>query len=113
MNVETMNYQTNKQITSFTVMDVGGRSKMRALWRTLYQNRDALIFVVDSADRDRIEDAKAELDQLMTEDALRDKPVLVFFNKQDLPDAMTPEELTEQLGLHGLRDRKWFVQGTC
>merc|ERR1712066_1006267 len=109
MNIETMAYQTKKQITSFTVMDVGGRSKMRALWRTFYQNRDAVIFVVDSTDRDRVEDAKAELDDLMSEDALRDKPVLVFANKQDRPDAVTPEKLTEQLGLDGLRDRKWFV----
>ena len=42
----------------------------------------------------------------LQEDELRDAIVLVFANKQDLPNAMTASELTDQLGLQALRNRK-------
>ncbi len=48
--VEKVQY---KNVT-FTVWDVGGQEKLRPLWRFYFTNTDALIFVVDSADRDRI-----------------------------------------------------------
>ena len=44
----------------FTVWDVGGQEKLRPLWRHYFNNTDALIFVVDSQDRDRIEKAATE-----------------------------------------------------
>merc|ERR1719215_1312982 len=102
-------------MTSFTVWDVGGRDKIRPLWRHYYRQTDALIFVVDCNDRERMEDAKAQLEQISTEDELRDKPVLIFANKQDLPNAVKPEELAEQMGLHGtaFRGKRWFLQGSC
>jgi ADP-ribosylation factor protein 1 len=138
-NVETVEY---KKI-SFTVWDVGGQDKIRPLWRHYYQNTDALIFVVDSNDRDRIDDsqgyersARDELQRMLAEDELRDAVVLVFANKQDLPNAMKVptrihprirylcllhdthtrttmqvQEVTERLGLHKLRNRQWFIQG--
>jgi len=114
-NVETLTHQTSSRITSMTVWDVGGRSRMRMLWRHFYQDKEAVIFVVDSNDRDRIENAKEQLDELVTEEALCDKPLLVFANKQDLPDAVKPEELAEQLGLHSkaFRGKRWLIQGSC
>merc|ERR1712157_625254 len=98
---------------SFTVWDVGGQDKIRPLWRHYYQNTQGLIFVVDSNDRDRIEDAREELMKLLPEDAMRDAVVLVLANKQDLPNAMTPAEVTEKLGLYNLRNRQWFLQSAC
>lgn len=92
---------------------MGGQDKIRPLWRHYYQNTQGLIFVVDSNDRDRVEDAKAELDKLLSEDELREATLLVFANKQDLPRAMTPAEITDKLGLHSLRGREWFIQATC
>jgi signal recognition particle receptor subunit beta len=50
---------------------------------------------------------------MLTEDELREAHVLVFANKQDLPNAMTASELTDQLGLQSLRNRKWYIQATC
>lgn len=44
----------------FTVWDVGGQEKLRPLWRHYFQNTDALIFVVDSQDKDRVDQAGAE-----------------------------------------------------
>mmetsp|Transcript_11643 Transcript_11643/g.40781 ORF Transcript_11643/g.40781 Transcript_11643/m.40781 type:complete len:184 (-) Transcript_11643:1433-1984(-) len=108
-NVETVEYKN----ISFTVWDVGGQDKIRPLWRHYYQNTQGLIFVVDSNDRDRVDDAKAELDKLLSEDELREATLLVFANKQDLPRAMTPAEITDKLGLHSLRGREWFIQATC
>jgi len=108
-NVETVEYKN----ISFTVWDVGGQDKIRPLWRHYYQNTQGLIFVVDSNDRDRVEDAKEEMNKMLNEDEMRDAAVLVFANKQDLPNAMPAAEVTEKLGLHNMRNRQWFIQSAC
>jgi len=115
-NVETVEYKN----ISFTVWDVGGQDKIRPLWRHYYQNTQGIIFVVDSNDRERIDEtggsdnsAKEELHRMLAEDELRDAVVLVFCNKQDLPNAMSVNEVTERLGLNQLRNRKWYIQATC
>merc|ERR1712076_160972 len=108
-NVETVDYKN----ISFTVWDVGGQDKIRPLWRHYYQGTQGLIFVVDSNDRDRVEDAKEELDKMINEDEMRDAVLLVFANKQDLPNAMPAAEVTEKLGLHNMRNRQWFIQSAC
>jgi len=113
-NVETVEYKN----ISFTVWDVGGQDKIRPLWRHYYQNTQGVIFVVDSNDRDRIDDekgfennAKEELSRMLSEDELRDAVLLVFANKQDLPNAMKVQEVTERLGLNKMRNRQWYIQG--
>ncbi|XP_035842954.1 ADP-ribosylation factor 2 isoform X3 [Helianthus annuus] len=98
-NVETVEYKN----ISFTVWDVGGQDKIRPLWRHYFQNTQGLIFVVDSNDRDRV----------VVQDELRDAVLLVFANKQDLPNAMNAAEITDKLGLHSLRQRHWYIQSTC
>jgi len=108
-NVETVEYKN----LSFTVWDVGGQDKIRPLWRHYYQGTNGLIYVVDSNDRDRSEDAREELTKMLNEDEMRDAVVLVFANKQDLPNAMTAAEVTEKLGLHNLRHRQWYIQSAC
>merc|ERR1719321_1049696 len=108
-NVETVEYKN----INFTVWDVGGQDKIRKLWRYYYQNTQGLIFVIDSNDRERIEDAREELSQMLGEDEMRDAVLLVFANKQDLPNSMSASEVTEKLGLHSMRNRPWFIQSTC
>ena len=83
------------------------------MWRHFFQNTSAIIFVVDSNDRDRIDQARDELNKMLGEDELHDVLLLVFANKQDLPNAMTAAEITEKLGLHSLRNRQWYIQSTC
>jgi len=107
-NVETLEYKG----LNFTVWDVGGQDKIRVLWKHYYQNTDGLIFVVDSNDRDRVEDAAEELKKMLAEDELKDCVVLVMANKQDLSGAMSPNEVTEKLGLQQLKGKQWLVQGT-
>nr|XP_051681004.1 ADP-ribosylation factor 2 isoform X4 [Oryctolagus cuniculus] len=72
-----------------------------------------LIFVVDSNDRERVNEAREELTRMLAEDELRDAVLLVFVNKQDLPNAMNAAEITDKLGLHSLRQRSWYIQATC
>ena len=115
-NVETIEYKNVKM----TIWDVGGQDKIRPLWRHYYHNAWGIIFVVDSNDRERIDDstgsdnsAKEELHRMLAEDELRDSVVLVFANKQDLPNAMSVDEITEKLGLNQLRNRLWHIQSTC
>jgi ADP-ribosylation factor 1/2 len=50
---------------------------------------------------------------MLNEDELRDALLLVFANKQDLPNAMNAAEITDKLGLHSLRQRSWYIQATC
>lgn len=68
--------------------------------------------MVDSNDRDRIGDAKDELQRMLSEDELRDAMLLVFANKQDLPQAMSAQEVRDKLGLAG-SPRTFFVQPCC
>ncbi|KNE69509.1 ADP-ribosylation factor [Allomyces macrogynus ATCC 38327] len=50
---------------------------------------------------------------MLNEDELRDAILLVFANKQDLPNAMQAAEITDKLGLQSLRQRDWYIQATC
>jgi ADP-ribosylation factor protein 1 len=108
-NVETVKYKN----INFTVWDVGGQDKIRPLWRHYYQNTEGVIYVVDSNDRERIDEAALELQKVLREDELRDATLLVLCNKQDLPNAMSVAEVTDKLGLHSLRSRQWYIQATC
>jgi len=107
-NVETVEYKNIK----FTVWDVGGQTKIRLLWRHYFQNTQGLIFVVDSSDKERIDVAKEELHKMLGEEELRDACILVFANKQDM-GVMSVAEVTEKMGLHTIRGKDWYVQGTC
>lgn len=105
-NVKTM---THKNLC-MTVWDIGGQQKIRQMWRHYLINARGVIFVVDSSDRDRVDDAREELHNLLRDDELRTACLLVYANKQDLPEAMKAHELQEKLGLHELRGRQWIIQ---
>merc|ERR1711920_319963 len=86
---------------------------VRPLWRHYYDGTNGLIFVLDSNDREHIEDAREELHKMLSEDALADAVVLVFAAKEDQPNAMPAAEITEKLGLNSSLTHQWFVQSTC
>ena len=108
-NVEIVEYKN----ICFTVWDVDGQDKIRPLWRHYFQNTQGLIFVVDSNDRERIQEGAEELQKMRQADELRDAVLLLFANKQDLPNAMAISEMTDKLGLQSLCNRTWYVQATC
>ncbi|KAM4623090.1 uncharacterized protein O3C94_020793 [Discoglossus pictus] len=109
-NVETVQPLPN---VSFTVWDVAGQGRIRGLWKHYYANTDGLVFVVDSADWERFPEARAELESILKDDEMRGVPVLVMANKQDLPDARQPTEVTEEMGLKKVQGHQWHVQGCC
>ncbi|EMR11593.1 ADP-ribosylation factor 6 [Pneumocystis murina B123] len=107
-NVETVIYKNVK----FNVWDVGGQDKIRPLWRHYYTGTQGLIFVIDSADRDRIDEARKELHRIISDREMRDSILLVFANKQDLETAMSPGEVTEKLQLDKIYNL-WYVYPSC
>jgi len=110
-NVETVSYKNVK----FSMWDVGGQDKIRPLWRHYYTGTQGLIFVVDSADRERIEEARTEFLRIVNDREMKDAIILIFANKQDLPEAMRPQDIQEKLGLShaSLKNRNWYVQPAC
>lgn len=80
-NVETVTYKNTK----FNVWDVGGQDKIRPLWRHYFSGTQGLIFVIDSNDRDRMEEARSELARIIQDREMKDALLLVFANKQDIP----------------------------
>ncbi|KAF2122715.1 ADP-ribosylation factor family-domain-containing protein [Lophiotrema nucula] len=127
-NVETVTYKNTK----FNVWDVGGQDKIRPLWRhyfsgmlgvhdsVLSTGRQAsartqgLIFVIDSNDRDRIDEARTELARIIQDREMKDALLLVFANKQDLQGAMRPKEVSDRLQLEKIaKDHVWKVEPSC
>lgn len=96
----------------FTYWDVGGQEKIRKLWYHYFPGTHAVIFVVDSNDLNRIEEVKRELYGIMSHDELKDCPLLIYANKQDLPNSLSPSELANKLNLSSnMRHCEWHCQG--
>ncbi|EGG14682.1 ARF-like protein [Cavenderia fasciculata] len=74
--------------------DLGGQVDLRSIWDKYYNSVHAVIYVVDSTDQERMEESKSELEKIMTNPDLRDVPILLFFNKRDLPDAQSTDVLS-------------------
>ena len=70
----------------FIYQDVGGQDKIRPLWRHYFNGTQGLIFVVDCSDHDRIDEARQELHRIINDREMKDSIILIFANKQDLPD---------------------------
>eukprot|EP01138_Halocafeteria_seosinensis_P016227 gb/GECG01016557.1/.p1 GENE.gb/GECG01016557.1/~~gb/GECG01016557.1/.p1 ORF type:complete len:183 (+),score=18.99 gb/GECG01016557.1/:1-549(+) len=107
-NVETLQYKNIK----FQVWDLGGQTSIRPYWRCYYPNTDAIIFVVDSADQERLETARQELHAMLQEEDLKDAILLVMANKQDQPGALRADGISEALNLSAIKNRQWSIQET-
>ena len=64
------------------VWDIGGQKHIRPYWKNYFQNTDAIVYMVDSADKRRMDEAAEELKELMEDETLSGVPVLIFANKQ-------------------------------
>jgi len=95
-----------------TVWDVGGQTRLRNLWAHYLEGTSVLVFVVDSHDLARLQEAEAELRRVLAEPSLVDAAVLILGNKQDLPQAVSCERLTELL-TPAVGKRQWRVQPCC
>ena len=104
-NVETVTYNNLK----LQVWDLGGQGNIRPYWRCYYPNTNAVIYVVDSTDTERIDVAKSEMITMLQEEDLKGVPLLIFANKQDMPNAMSELEVGEKLGLTLIKNRQWRI----
>ncbi|KAK3800310.1 hypothetical protein RRG08_020286 [Elysia crispata] len=94
-NVETI---TAANGLSFTCWDLGGGAKVRPLYRHYYPNTYGYVYVVDSNDEERLNQALEELVQyVLLEDLTRDTVVMVLANKQDLPGALSALEVEQAM----------------
>ncbi|XP_066916364.1 E3 ubiquitin-protein ligase TRIM23-like [Clytia hemisphaerica] len=108
-NVETIEHQNIK----FTIWDVGGVQKLRPLWRHYYLNTQAVIFVIDSTNSERLCEAHDELAKLLAEKRLEDALILIYANKQDLPNAVSMDTLSERIGIHRLCSGRTWTMIPC
>eukprot|EP00933_Yihiella_yeosuensis_P019066 TRINITY_DN15492_c0_g2_i1.p1 TRINITY_DN15492_c0_g2~~TRINITY_DN15492_c0_g2_i1.p1 ORF type:complete len:181 (+),score=45.59 TRINITY_DN15492_c0_g2_i1:107-649(+) len=92
------------------VWDIGGQKTIRPYWSNYFEASDALVYVIDSSDRRRLEESGQELKELLAEDKLGGVPLLMFANKQDLLQATPADEIIEVLGLGEISDRTWTIQ---
>lgn len=79
---------------NFLVWDVGGQEKLRPLWKSYTRCTDGIIFVVDSCDTERLEEAKMELTRTARSPDNAGVPILILANKQDLPGINNIVQLT-------------------
>nr|QXF29054.1 ArlX3 [Gefionella okellyi] len=91
------------------VRDVPGHYRFRTQWLQHLRNCTGVLFVVDSTDSLRLPVAQAELHKLATSGKLSGQPLVIAANKQDLPTAMSVEELSTALELHALPVTHWYV----
>ena len=108
-NVETVSYKNVK----FNMWDVGGQERLRPLWRHYFPATTALIFVIDSNDHERMNEAKEELYSIISEKEMENVVLLVWANKQDLKGALKPQEVSDFLDLNNnLKNQLWCVIGS-
>ncbi|KNC49990.1 ADP-ribosylation factor 1 [Thecamonas trahens ATCC 50062] len=106
-NVETVEFKGVR----FNCWDVGGQDKIRPLWRHYYKNLGGLIYVIDANDRDRLSEARDELNNVLGAPELAGVPLLIMANKMDLPYALPVSDIAAALGL-AAETRPWYIQAT-
>ncbi|XP_048882507.1 ADP-ribosylation factor-like 4aa [Brienomyrus brachyistius] len=98
---------------TFHFWDVGGQEKLRPLWKSYTRGTDGIVFVVDSVDAERMEEARTELHKITRLSENLGVPVLVVANKQDLRNSLALAEIEKMLALGELGTSPWCLQPTC
>uniref|UniRef100_A0A3Q3DRR6 ADP-ribosylation factor-like 6 n=1 Tax=Hippocampus comes TaxID=109280 RepID=A0A3Q3DRR6_HIPCM len=140
--VPTIGFSIEKFKTSslsFTVFDMSGQGRYRNLWEHYYKSvgsqrrcghrpdafihiaqivlcreGQAVIFVIDSADKLRMVVAKEELDTLLNHPDIKHKriPILFLANKMDVRDALSSVKVSQLLCLDNIKDKPWHICAT-
>ncbi|CAO3701168.1 unnamed protein product [Rhizopus stolonifer] len=104
-NIKTLEHENYK----LNIWDVGGQKSIRSYWRNYFEQTDALVWVVDSADRLRLNDCRKELHQLLQEERLAGATLLVFANKQDIAGALGEKDIKNVLELEDIKSHHWAI----
>ncbi|KAF4389778.1 hypothetical protein F8388_009911 [Cannabis sativa] len=109
-------YPTSEELSigkiKFKAFDLGGHQIARRVWKDYYAKVDAVVYLVDSNDKERFAESKKELDALLSDEALVDVPFLILGNKIDIPYAASEDELRYHLGLNNFTTGKGKVNLT-
>mmetsp|Transcript_27546 Transcript_27546/g.38026 ORF Transcript_27546/g.38026 Transcript_27546/m.38026 type:complete len:188 (-) Transcript_27546:105-668(-) len=97
-----------------TVVDMSGHKKYTRLWECYYQDAQAIVFVLDATDSERMSEAKDVLMEVIVDERLQKLPLVVLANKADLPQALSAVDVSENMDLnHSLHAHKsWNVFAT-
>ncbi|KAF2085376.1 ARF/SAR superfamily [Saccharata proteae CBS 121410] len=117
--IKTIEYDGYK----LNIWDVGGQKTLRTYWKNYFEKTDTLIWVVDSTDRERLDDCRKELKGLLLEEAfgancsrymqrLMGASLLVFKNKSDVAGSLSDDEIRRGLELDSITTHRWHIM-TC
>lgn len=97
-------HPTSEELTmgsiKFTTFDLGGHHQARRVWRDYFPAVDAIVFLIDTYDRERFPESKAELDGLLSDEQLANCPVMILGNKIDRPGSASDAEIRQYFGLN-------------
>mmetsp|Transcript_18291 Transcript_18291/g.45771 ORF Transcript_18291/g.45771 Transcript_18291/m.45771 type:complete len:198 (-) Transcript_18291:783-1376(-) len=101
---ETPTYHPNQQdlvigTICFKTFDLGGHDTARELWKDYFVKVDAVVYLVDAAERERLSESKKELDNLLSDDQLQGVPFVILGNKIDISSAASEDEMKSALGV--------------
>ncbi|KAM7279243.1 hypothetical protein ACFE04_006377 [Oxalis oulophora] len=106
-------HPTSEELTigriKFKAFDLGGHQIARRVWRDYYAKVDAVVYIVDAADKERFAESKKELDALLADDSLQNVPFLILGNKIDILYAASEDELRYHMGLTSFTTGKGIV----
>ncbi|KAG0306123.1 ADP-ribosylation factor-like protein 8B [Dissophora globulifera] len=98
--------KVTKGNVTMKLWDIGGQPRFRSMWERYCRGVNAIVFVIDAADHDKLDAARTELRNLLDKPQLANIPVLVLGNKNDLPGALTVEQIIEVMGLKQIASRE-------
>ena len=98
--------KVNKGNVTIKFWDLGGQPRFRGMWERYCRGVSAIVYVVDSADPEALEQSRHELHELLSKPSLANIPVLVLGNKNDVDGALKEMDLIEQMQLRELQGRE-------
>ncbi|XP_054786360.1 ADP-ribosylation factor-like protein 8a isoform X1 [Prosopis cineraria] len=98
--------KVTKGNVTIKLWDLGGQPRFRSMWERYCRAVSVIVYVVDAADHENLPVSKGELHDLLSKPSLNGIPVLVVGNKIDKPEALSQQDLTEQMGLKSLANRE-------
>jgi len=97
--------KVTKGNVSIKLWDIGGQPRFRSMWERYCRGVNAIVFVVDSADPEKFDNAKKELQDLISKPQLQGIPLLILGNKNDLPESVGAEEIIKIMDLEAIQGR--------